>query len=456
MNNSIIFCTAFKDICRREWSHYSRSNTEYIKYFLQMANNIKYNLVVYLEDDVSNLLKEHTFNSNIIFKPYNEVNTFYDEYLENEKIMIDSQVYIDKCRYDRRIQNPEHWCAKYNLVNHSKVNFVRHTKECFPQYGYYSWIDFGCIRDNLKDIPNMINFDKLTESIIYLTLVNPPSEKIPAEYMLKSDTVFLTGSQFVIHTNLVNKFEMLYRNLLEKWKSDIICDDDQNAVLQIYFDNRSLFNLYLDNEWFSLFRKHLNANIILKDKLDISKLINAVNNTGKYIEIGVARGSFTKYILNNTKVDALLIDPYKNFSLDEYTDAMNFYNMDEEFKICQMNLLNFNHRIKFIRKTSNNAKDEIEDNSIDFVYIDGNHSYDACMDDIKNYWPKLKSCGYILGDDVYEFSEDKDVMKFWDNKDITNSTSFGKYGVHAAVVDFCKGNKLNYLIFSNQFIILKP
>lgn len=52
----------------------------------------------------------------------------------------------------------------------------------------------------------------------------------------------------------------------KKWQNDYICDDDQALVLQLYYDNPSIFNIILDNEWFSLFRKHLNNKLINNNK----------------------------------------------------------------------------------------------------------------------------------------------------------------------------------------------
>lgn len=82
-------------------------------------------------------------------------------------------------------------------MNHSKINYVKYTKDIFPNYEYYSWIDFGCIKNDeyILSLPKNINFNNL-------------------------------------------------------------CDDDQNVVLQIYYDNPDLFDLkYSNNIWFSLFKK---------------------------------------------------------------------------------------------------------------------------------------------------------------------------------------------------------
>jgi hypothetical protein len=259
--NSIIFTSAFKDIGRNNWSNYGRTNELYIETFLNLANNIDYILIVYVEEPMYNTLLSCNLKSNIVLISYSNVNTFYNAYIENERKMISSIEYKQKIPTDRTT-NPEHWSAEYNLVNHSKINFVSHTKKLYPNYEYYGWIDFGCIRNRLSDVPKNIDFSKLENKICYLALTHLPIHPIDANTMLKSHTVYLAGSQFVTHRDLVETHEELYKNLLEKWKKDNICDDDQNAILQVYFENKDAFKLYYDNEWFSLFSKHLNFNTI--------------------------------------------------------------------------------------------------------------------------------------------------------------------------------------------------
>lgn len=454
--NSLLFVTAFKNIGRDKWHIIPRTVETYCSDFLNLVNNLDYKLLVYVEDDMFDYLKQMNLRSTVQLIHSKEVYTFYDEYIENEREMISSDDYQAKVTEDRK-GAPEHWCADYTMVNHSKINYVRDAKARFPAYEYYSWIDFGCIRNTIEDVPKNIDVSKLSRSIMYLALMQPPAHTISAEAMVRSHDVYLAGSQFVVHTDLVETMYQLYKDLLETWKRERICDDDQGAILQLYFANRHYFQLYSSPEWFSLFRNHLNSHVKLETKYDIHKIIQAFNLTGTYVEIGVARGVFTEYILNNTGLTKyLLVDPYKNFTLDEYTDGMNYYNMDEELRICKDNLSKYSQDIQFIRKTSSEAAHMIADESIDVVYIDGNHAYDYVMEDMRTYWSKIRSGGVMFGDDLYEYSDDKDVVKIWDGKSLNESISFGKYGVHAALLDFCKEMKLGYTIFSNQFMILKP
>ena len=76
MDNGIIFITAYKDIGRNTWSNFNRSNAEYFNNFILLCNNIKYTLLVYIENNIrEQLLMEYSFNlDNIIFKDYPIIN----------------------------------------------------------------------------------------------------------------------------------------------------------------------------------------------------------------------------------------------------------------------------------------------------------------------------------------------------------------------------------------------
>ena len=48
---------------------------------------------------------------------------------------------------------------------------------------------------------------------------------------------------------------------------------------------------------------------------------------------------------------------------------------------------------------SYNISEEFEDNSIDFIYIDADHTHESVNRDLKLYLPKLKPNGWIGGHD---------------------------------------------------------
>lgn len=53
------------------------------------------------------------------------------------------------------------------------------------------------------------------------------------------------------------------------------------------------------------------------------------------------------------------------------------------------------------RMTSLEAAATYEDNSIDFIMIDGDHGYDAVKADILAFLPKMKDGGIMTGDDAF-------------------------------------------------------
>lgn len=60
-------------------------------------------------------------------------------------------------------------------------------------------------------------------------------------------------------------------------------------------------------------------------------------------------------------------------------------------------------RSRVINEDSLTAAARIPDASLDFVFIDGDHTYEACRRDILAWLPKLKSSGWITGHDYHEF-----------------------------------------------------
>jgi hypothetical protein len=138
-------------------------------------------------------------------------------------------------------------------------------------------------------------------------------------------------------------------------------------------------------------------------------LLEYMINGGVGAEIGVHRGEFSKYLLINAKPSKLhLIDPWKWFDSEEYSQALyggnkggKQTNMDLRFlKVKKMLKEDIRtEKVQIHRMLSTEAAKNIADNSLDWIYIDGDHSYKGVMDDLEHYYPKMKKGGYIIGDD---------------------------------------------------------
>ena len=57
--------------------------------------------------------------------------------------------------------------------------------------------------------------------------------------------------------------------------------------------------------------------------------------------------------------------------------------------------------------TSHEASSFFENETLDFVFIDGDHSYQGVLSDIQDYLPKIKKGGYISGHDT----QSEDVLR---------------------------------------------
>lgn len=139
-------------------------------------------------------------------------------------------------------------------------------------------------------------------------------------------------------------------------------------------------------------------------------------------EVGVEFGSNSFEILSTLDIKKLyLVDPYP--VVPSGPDWV-YQDSDEagSAKFVAHNRLSiFSNKIVWVEKFSGMVTDEdIPDDSLDFVYIDGDHSYTGCKTDLEVYYKKVKAGGLFAGHDY----------------GATNT------GVKRAVLEFCAKMKL--------------
>jgi hypothetical protein len=126
------------------------------------------------------------------------------------------------------------------------------------------------------------------------------------------------------------------------------------------------------------------------------------NNFKKCVEVGIGYGLHAKEILDNTAVEQLyLVDPMCYYENDSFADTiMQYGGFEKHIKNVLTHLRPYENRYTWFRCPSLDITNEqIPDNSIDAIFIDGDHSYDAVSKDLPFWWNKLKIGGWLLGDD---------------------------------------------------------
>ena len=131
-------------------------------------------------------------------------------------------------------------------------------------------------------------------------------------------------------------------------------------------------------------------------RADMAKVM-AVAGYKEGAEIGVCKGGHALQLFKIIPgLHLYCIDPWTKYSVRNSQKMQ-----DENYKTTCVRLKDRNASI--LTKTSTQALADIEDGALDFIYIDGLHTFDAVMGDLINWAPKVKIGGMIAGHDYYAF-----------------------------------------------------
>ena len=133
-------------------------------------------------------------------------------------------------------------------------------------------------------------------------------------------------------------------------------------------------------------------------------LIQRVNIENKIIcEIGCFLGVSTETFA--------LFNPKKLYAIDIWGDNESYtdsnWAIDEkemtwnEIKKAFDKRISKYPQVRTIEGYSTDAVNLFEDDSLDMVYIDGDHAYGPVFDDLNNWFPKVKEGGFVAGHDHF-------------------------------------------------------
>jgi predicted O-methyltransferase YrrM len=132
------------------------------------------------------------------------------------------------------------------------------------------------------------------------------------------------------------------------------------------------------------------------------------------VEIGTEQGRFADCLLRKIPdLDLTVVDCWEPY--EGYRENMGDHITEYEKRARER----LEGRCKIIKAYSMDAVREFEDESLDFVYIDGNHNFINCANDISEWSKKVKVGGLIMGHDYthnnvgYERTDVDYVVDAW-------------------------------------------
>jgi predicted O-methyltransferase YrrM len=182
-----------------------------------------------------------------------------------------------------------------------------------------------------------------------------------------------------------------------------------------------------------LLKKNITNDYFSSNSFYFYDLLKRLPKDFKYLEIGSYEGNSGMYVARNF--------PDSNVTCVDLWQAVEEYK-GKDFNIIEKNF-DFNTRnLNNINKIKSNSDDFFikNQNTFDFIYIDGNHRFDYVLRDCKNSWKFLKEDGFLVCDDyIWHYYEDIKLNPcFAINKFLT-----------------IKKNKAKILLVSNSQIFIK-
>jgi precorrin-6B methylase 2 len=127
-------------------------------------------------------------------------------------------------------------------------------------------------------------------------------------------------------------------------------------------------------------------------------LFNTAKEMDNVVEIGSWKGRSTHALLSGCKGTVYAVDHFLGSIAERETTHAEAKTRDI-YQDFMRNVGSFKN-LKVLKMDNAEAVKRFEDKSIDMVFIDGGHTYEEVMADIKNWLPKTKKiiCGHDLGE----------------------------------------------------------
>jgi len=131
----------------------------------------------------------------------------------------------------------------------------------------------------------------------------------------------------------------------------------------------------------------------------LARTLNALG-LRKGAEIGVADGRYSHYLCTNIDdIELLCVDPWEKYHGNPRGGPQTQH--DGNYEKAQERLAPYNATL--VKAFSMDAVRDVPLESLDWIYVDANHSFDWVMQDIIEWAKRVKRGGIVAGHDYYSF-----------------------------------------------------
>jgi predicted O-methyltransferase YrrM len=128
-------------------------------------------------------------------------------------------------------------------------------------------------------------------------------------------------------------------------------------------------------------------------------LLDNTPENGTIVELGAWLGKSSSYLCEKSiGQEIVIVDTWKG-SPNELTTFHKLATETDIFPIFQENMKGLSYTA--MQMTSEEAVKHFDDETLDAVFIDLTHTYEAVKEDIQLWMPKVKKGGIISGDDYH-------------------------------------------------------
>lgn len=159
---------------------------------------------------------------------------------------------------------------------------------------------------------------------------------------------------------------------------------------------------------------------VLAERLAFSRGISHLESRAlplRFVEVGVHKGETSRLLLSYFPNASLhMVDPWGDLRDEEYRlsgDSCAFLSDDEQ-AACLLHAMGrtafAEERRTIVRQTSLEAAGLFAECSVDAVFLDADHTYEAVRDDLVAWSPKIASKGVLCG---HDFGHPRDRRGSW-------------------------------------------